>query len=937
MRNQTSKSKNKGKYFWLFVFLLIALACQTLVPNQQSSQPSLNSEENQKSIKPISLAQEESGSLSSESQVDEWIYSASTGENLQVQVTGEGITDAQLSILDPNGKEIAQNDDGAGGLNPIANFNVSTSGDYTFQVSATIPGKYKIEAKEAQQIVPVQPTEDTPIDTILYSENFDAPTPDWPDTEDAYSVGSVSAKLINGHYQMTWSENEEDDKGGVYLSVLELNPDNAPYFSEPYEYEVEVNNAQSGIDDSKGICFYLYFDLASDFSAWKSAIFCTNGSNFHAVHFKHYVREDNTIWVLSSSTDNLPDPRDADISHGQTRRLGIRVEQDRYTFLIDGVPTQSIPSDGPLGGTIGFGVSGFAPNTLEDIYIEVDNVIVRKLDNAGVTAAQIFSNENYGEVLYSEDFSSNTQTWKEKYHDEEPNGIRDGAFAFSYVASYQNNYNRLVMPEAGVVSNLTEPYEFTIEISDVKTDAPVWGISIGGNAKNISTLFGDALGYMRYLVWSDNSYELQSGIDGYILHRNGILPQGVSIADGGDHTIGFQLDRTSSGLVARLVIDGVIAAEQGNFGTLTVESLQPLVDEIDGSVFFQSLVREDFDSYPEWNFSARVESVQIRSIVPPSVEAGTGLGPLTEKFTLETGRLTFMYPKDWNFRYREPITDSLAENDNIFNVQLSNTPQGFTGRENELQVNVYEPVFIMEQTGIIDTRSANLEDVLKAFAQKDRQRIDTFTPIRLGGKEAFIAYSSSSKSDNAWMVFRASDQAVDIVRATMPTGQGGDLFPTAIAIAKTIDYPTPSQDEGEAQQNLRNFLRIANEADISTAVNSYMCTSDALLLQLGGLAFGSLRDTGNLGFNPIQDFGVGDYKIDDTGRYFEIVEESSTQTKIRVSGNLNVNYADGSSQIVPQNSFYKVDFLNSLLSAQLYRMELENGHWVVCSGGFSIK
>lgn len=116
-----------------------------------------------------------------------------------------------------------------------------------------------------------------------------------------------------------------------------------------------------------------------------------------------------------------------------------------------------------------------------------------------------------------------------------------------------------------------------------------------------------------------------------------------------------------------------------------------------------------------------------------------------------------------------------------------------------------------------------------------------------------------------------------------------------------------------------------------------MCTSDALLLQLGGLAFGSLRDTGNLGFNPIQDFGVGDYKIDDTGRYFEIVEESSTQAEIRVSGNLKVNYADGSSQIVPQNSFYKVDFLNSLLSAQLYRMELENGRWVVCSGGFSIK
>lgn len=72
----------------------------------------------------------------------------------------------------------------------------------------------------------------------------------------------------------------------------------------------------------------------------------------------------------------------------------------------------------------------------------------------------------------------------------------------------------------------------------------------------------------------------------------------------------------------------------------------------------------------------------------------------------------------------------------------------------------------MEQTGIIDTRVINLEDVLKAFSRQDGQHIDTFTPLRLAGKEALIAYSSSGKSDNAWIVFRASDQAVNIVRAT---------------------------------------------------------------------------------------------------------------------------------------------------------------------------
>lgn len=939
MRNQTSKPKNKGKYFWLFVFLLIALACQTLVPNQQPSQPSLNSEENQKSIKPISLAQEESGSLSSESQVDEWIYSASTGENLQVQVTGDGITDAQLSILDPNGKEIAQDDDGAGGLDSLVNFSTATSGDYVFQVSAVIPGEYKIAARE-NDISTDLPTEEAAqlvADNVLLSENFDAKPKAWVDEENPFSDGTMSRSYIDGRINMKWIE-LADDPGSVFTSAFRFYGEDTPIFKDPYEFELEVSNAQKDVADSKGICFALYFDVLPDFSSWRRAVFCTNGSDFQAVHFAHYAQVDQTVWTLSSSTDNLPDIRDADISHGQALRLGIRVEQDRYTFLIDGQPTQSIPSDGPINGTVGFGLEGFYSNAPENLTVDIDNIIVRKLDSTDTITTQTLSSENYGEILYSEDFETDNLLWKENYHKNDQNGISDGAYIFSYLASNQKGFIRRVEPEKGVVPNLTDPYEFNIEISDVETDAPVWGVGVGGNVIDIPTMLGNVQGSLIYTVWSDNSYTLKVGTDSALdFEREGLLPPGITIADGDKHTIGIQLDNTSIGLVARLIVDGKIAAEQSRFGTLAPDSLQPLVDEINGSVFFQTQAFPDYNNNPQWNFSARVESVQIRRIVPPSVEAGTGLGPLTEEFTLETGRLTFRYPKDWNFRYREPLTDTLSDNDNIFNIQLSNTPQGFTGRENELQVTVYEPVFIMEQTGIIDTRSANLEDILKAFAQKDGQRIDTFTPLRLGGKEAFIAYSSSSKNDNAWMVFRASDQAVDIVMATMPTGQDSDLLPTAIAIAKTVDYPTPSQDEGEAQQNLRDFLRIANEANISTAVNSYMCTSDALLLQLGALAFGSLRDTGNLGFNPIQDFGVGDYKIDDMGRYFEIVEESSTQTKIRVSGNLNVNYADGSSQIVPQNSFYKVDFLNSLLSAQLYRMELENGRWVVCSGGFSIK
>lgn len=934
MNNQSSK--HKIRHPWLFVFLLITLACQTLVPNQQSSQPSSNYEENSGSIRPISLAQEESGDLTNESQVDEWIYSASAGENLQVQVIGEGITDAQLSILDPNGKVVGQDDDGAGGLNPVVSFSTVTSGNYVFQVSAIIHGRYRIAASEKNNstVLPTEEISQLNTDKILLSENFDTQPSAWEDVESPSAEGTLSRKYINGRIQMRWDENI-DDAGFRSTSAFKLYGEDAPIYTEPYEFELDISNAQNEIANSKGICFSLLFDILPDFSSWRRVEFCTNGTDFHAVHFSHYMDKDDTIHVLSSSTDNLPDIRDADISHGQTRRLGIRVEPDRYTFLIDGVPTQSIPSDGPIGGTIGFGLQGYYENTVENLYAEIDNIVVRQIEPAQTVALQTLSDENYAETLYEEDFSGSNVDWVENYHEEEPNGIRDGAYVFSYVASNQNGYIRRVEPEKGVVPNLTEPYEFSIEISDIKTDAPVWGVSVGGNVRNdISTWLGNTTGYLQYTLWSDNSYEFTGGIDGFDFNRSGLISKGASIADGGKHTIGIQLDNTSVGLVARLVLDGVVVAEQSKFGTLNPESLQPLVDEINGSVFFQTRVYPDFDNNPQWNFSARVESAQVRSIVPPKVSEGIGLGPLTQTFSLETGRLTFMYPDGWNLRYREPITDAYASNDNIFNIQLSNTSQGFSGSENELQVTIYEPVFVMEQTGMVDTRIAGLEEVLKAFAQQDGQSLDTVTSLQLGDKDAVIAYSQYDQGDEAWIAFRASDQAVDIVRVSMPTGQSDELLPTAIAMAKTIDYPTPSQEEGEAQQNLRDFLRIANEADVSTAVNSYMCSSEALLLQLGGLFFGSMGDSGNLGFNPIQDFGTGDYTIDDAGRYFEIVEESSAQSKIRVSGNLVVKYSDGSSQVVPQNSFYKVDFLNSLLSAELYRMEVENGRWVVCSGGF---
>lgn len=918
----------------LTILVLVTLSCQTLMPNSAPA-PLLPIRGGAAGVnKPLALSSPETGAVTDESQIDTWVYSATAEQPVEVLVSGEEITDPYIVVLDPEGKEVARDDDGAGGLDAVVNFNTALPGDYTIQVSSTIPGKYKIEAKETEQIVPGQPTEEISTETVLYSENFDAPTPDWPDMQDTYSSGDISGTLVDGRYQMNWKESI-DDASGVFLSVLELNPDTAPFFDQPFEYEVEVSNAQLGNENSKGICFSLYFDLESDFSSWRNAKFCTNGSDFQAVHFQHFVREDKTIWVLSSSTDNLPDIRDADISHGQTRRLGIRVERDRYTFLIDGVPTQSIPSNGPISGTIGFGLQGNYENTVENLYVEIDNIVVRQLEPGPAVDLQTLSDENYGETLYEEDFSGSGVNWVENHHDGEQNGVRDGAYVFSYVASNQNGYIRQVDPaNSSVVSAFNRPYEFRLKISNVQTNAPKWGVSVAGNVRDIPTQLGNAQGFLIYTVWSDNSYSFTGGIEGFDFERTGLLPSGVTIADGGTHTIGIQLDKTSAGLVARLVIDNVIAAEQGKFGTLTPDSLQPLVDEIYGTVFFQTRVYPDFNSNPQWDFSAQVESLQVQELVPLQVKDGAGLGPLKQTFNLETGRLSFLYPAGWNFRYREPITDAYASNDNIFNIQLSNAPQEFTGSANELQITIYEPVFIMEQTGIIDTRVTELEDVLKAFAQKEGENINEVATLRLRDKDAIIAYSAFELGDEAWIAFRASDQTVDIVRATMTTGQGDNLLPTAIAIVKTVDYPAPSQSEGEAQKNLREFLRIANEANISSAINSYMCSSEALLLQLGGLFFGSMGDSGNLGFHPIQDFGVGDYKINDVGRYFEIVEESSTQSKIRVSGNLIVNYAGGSSQVVPQNSFYKVDFLNSLLSAELYRMQVENGRWLVCSGGF---
>ncbi|MBZ0278682.1 MAG: SUMF1/EgtB/PvdO family nonheme iron enzyme, partial [Anaerolineae bacterium] len=140
----------------------------------------------------------------------------------------------------------------------------------------------------------------------------------------------------------------------------------APIFEEPYEAEFRILSAE-GTRDGLGIA--LLFDVNPGYEPYKRLIINDNGT--WELYRWTGIRELLAAGTFSGGAIRFFD------HHFHIIRLQIRT--DRYVLIIDDAEVASMPSFGPISGTVGLGVARGNARTGDDITVRFDDLIVRSL------------------------------------------------------------------------------------------------------------------------------------------------------------------------------------------------------------------------------------------------------------------------------------------------------------------------------------------------------------------------------------------------------------------------------------------------------------------------------------------------------------------------------------------------------------------------------
>ncbi|MEM7131259.1 MAG: hypothetical protein AAF702_33390 [Chloroflexota bacterium] len=402
--------------------------------------------------------------------------------------------------------------------------------------------------------------------------------------------------------------------------------------------------------------------------------------------------------------------------------------------------------------------------------------------------------------------------------------------------------------------------------------------------------------------------------------ETGNLPKEINLLDGDRHSMRWEVTKKAGQTFHTLIVDDI-----------EVASLQRDVDLFGSPVFGFGHNRHKEE---DRTASVRVDRFTVTAS-GANLKPGTGIGPFTEQLTLENERFTMKHPADWIMSSQAEQT-SQASNGAVNNVEMFNSTHGFIGASNEMALTIYEPVYVMEETGIIDTTKAELADVLYPFVKaalketvrSERPKLGIFETIIVCDKLLLRTTVQMANSSMTWVASRNSDETVTITKIQLPKTQVEELMLTPLGMISTLDYIAPPYTVRELDGPAiaaKEFMISMARGNFDDAIDM-ICTPERLFFSIADFFLSDAFNT-----SVITNLALEGYKLDDSYRYYETVwigkdDDGDESAFVRVSGHVVHIHPDGAEKIVAQS---RAPIFGR---STIIRVEKENDVWRVCQG-----
>lgn len=295
-------------------------------------------------------------------------------------------------------------------------------------------------------------------------------------------------------------------------------------------------------------------------------------------------------------------------------------------------------------------------------------------------------------------------------------------------------------------------------------------------------------------------------------------------------------------------------------------------------------------------------------------------------------RLSLQTPRGWYQVTRNQPNLSRFNNEDVYNIEIFNNPEGSARSAGNLRIQIYDPVQVMETAGLFDSREAELEDALNAFLSPSARSRGQLESISLSDNREALRFTLNR---TRWYALRSSDESITL--AEIDFGRQDDIADSGAlveSIISTLDYPTPPQNT--PQGNAVNNMIEALFSDNPDSVLLNICAEDAaatLLFIAGVDAFtdiwSGLPPSANSS-TTLSSRQAQSATVDTSGLYYDVVSESEDAVSVRLMGNLRLVAPDGTAEIRPMETSVGPAF--SRFGQNTYRVQEQDGFWVVCGG-----
>ena len=289
------------------------------------------------------------------------------------------------------------------------------------------------------------------------------------------------------------------------------------------------------------------------------------------------------------------------------------------------------------------------------------------------------------------------------------------------------------------------------------------------------------------------------------------------------------------------------------------------------------------------------------------------------------GRLVVNYPDTWY------ATGLRQPGETVNNVAISNNSGGFTGDSGQILVQIFEPVYVMELFGILDTSTVTLEDIYTAIISGNEQNFpeNGGEPqyLSLDGRELLRLDFTVPQYDTLMLSKRTSDGYIVQMNAVMAPGELDQFEDVVMAIAATLDYIAPDRDipEGSPADVIQRHFQMIASGNFQDTEELY-CQQDLIMFGIFEDLVGEATDIeiSDETFETITGFARAMAVPDFSNLFYQtVLLEQEEQAIVRVSGNVIITNSEGERQLVPYLKFTPAD-------SDGWRLIWENNQWKIC-------